>query len=626
MKMRLACSFFSLKAGMLLGLSLCLSGCGTDRASADSVVPSIILILADDLGYDDLGYHGNQLIETPHLDRLASSSVRFNQFYVTPVCATTRASLLTGRHFLRTGVSHVHGGKDFLHTDERTLAEALKEAGYVTGMWGKWHSGKTEGYFPWERGFDEAYMARLYQHLDNEGSLNGQQIRTEGWTTEVLTDMAIRFMEENRERPFFAYIPYLACHAPLRCPEAYKRKYLEKGIPENLSTLYGMIGQMDDQVGRLIDAVDQLGLSEHTVILFLSDNGPAILNDLLTDEDRAMRYVSGMRGHKGNIWENGIRSPLWIRWEGTIDPAESDQLADVTDLFPTLLGLAGVTDRTGGLPLDGKSLVPMLEGDTAQHHQKVVYLYANPGWPPTDLPWTPEGVRDEYRPWKCTDGGSLSFPQQILGARTNRYKLLMNPGPTDGTILPDPGGFVLVDIMHDPLEKENVLSLHPDEFREMRDSMERWYRSVLEEPHAFEMPIFRVGPDTTKNYRILAYAPQCISQGVKNASNYIHHFRQAGDSATYRIQVEQEGVYAMELHYRLENGPARKFMLSAEGQRDTVELTGGQRSVAIDRLALQEGPATLTLKNLTSSGRGDLRLTEAVVRRTGPLEQKNSDL
>ncbi len=626
MKMRLACTFPWIKAGMLMGLSLWFAGCGTDRGETESVAPNIILILADDLGYDDLGYHGNRIIETPHLDRLASASVRFDRFYVTPVCATTRASLLTGRHFLRTGVSHVHGGKDFLHPDERTVAEALKKAGYVTGMWGKWHSGKTEGYFPWERGFDEAYMARLYQHLDNAGSLNGRQTETKGWTTEVLTDMAIRFMEDNRERPFFAYLPYLACHAPLKCPDAYKRKYLEKGVSENLATLYGMIGQMDDQVRRLVEAVDQLGLSERTVILFLSDNGPAILNDLLTDEDRALRYVSGMRGHKGNIWENGIRSPLWVRWEGTFEPMDVDQLADVTDLFPTLLQLAGAPDSTGGLPLDGHSLLPMLKGDSTPRHDKVVYLYANPGWPPTDRPWTPEGVRDEYRPWKCRDGGSLSFPQQILGIRTAGYKLLMNPGPTDGTIQPGPGGFVLVDIAHDPLEKENVLSRHPDTFREMRDSLERWYQSVLVEPHAFEMPVFRVGADTAKKYRILAYAPRCISQGVKNASNYIHYFRRPGDSATYRLQVEQEGTYELELQYRLENDPARIFMLAVDGQRDTVELTDGQRSVAIGRLALQEGPATLTLKNLTSSGKGDLRLTEAVVRRTGPIEKKIDDL
>jgi arylsulfatase A-like enzyme len=619
--MRLVFTFPGFKAGLWIGFTLWMAGCGADRDVSPAAAPNIILILADDLGYDDLGVHGNRTIETPRLDQLASRSIRFDQFYVTPVCATTRAALLTGRHFLRTGVSHVHGGKDFLHLEERTFAGALKDAGYVTGMWGKWHSGKTPGYYPWERGFDEAYMARLYQHRDNSGVLNGRELDTKGWTTEVLTDMAIRFIEKHRDRPFFAYLPYLACHAPLDCPEEYKRKYMEKGVSENLATLYGMVEQMDHQVGRVIDAVEELGLSEKTVIFFLSDNGPAVLNNLLTDGDRALRYVSGMRGHKGNIWENGIRSPLWITWKGTLEPMDTDQLADVTDLCPTILELAGISNDAGGWPLDGQSLVPLLEGDTAHPREKTVFLYANPGWPPTDMPWTPEGVRDEYRPWKCTDGGNLSFPQQIVGMRTPEYKLLMNPGPTDGTILPDPSGYVLVDMQQDPLEKRNVATQHPSEFETMRVSLERWYQSILEEPHAFAMPEFKVGAETSEKYSILAYAPHCISQGVRNASNYIHHFRRVGDSATYRLEVEEEGVYGMELYYILESDSRRNFTLILEGQHRTLDLVRDHRSVRINDLALPKGPATMILKNMTPVVRGELRLTEAVFHWERPIEQ-----
>jgi hypothetical protein len=305
---------------------------------------------------------------------------------------------------------------------------------------------------------------------------------------------------------------------------------------------------------------------------------------------------------------------------------EVDQLADVTDLYPTLLELAGVKNYPGGLPLDGQSLCPVLERKTTHPLDKVVYLYANPGWPPTDQPWTPEGVRDEYRPWKCAGGASLSYRQQILGMRTNGYKLLLNPGPTDGTILPDSSGYVLVDMQQDPLEKENVISRHAHEFKAMRKLMERWYQSVLRDPHAFESPVFKIGADAKKKYIILAYAPQCISQGVMNASNYIHHFRMDGDSATYRLQVEQEGSYAMVLHYRLENDLLRTFALSLEGQRDTIELTAGQRSITIDGLVLKGGAATMTLKNLTSSDRGDFQMTEAEFRRTGPIELKYNEI
>jgi len=602
------------RVGPVLFLALWLSGCQGDPAHHSIEQPNIVLILADDLGYDDLGIHGNPIVETPHLDRLASQSVQFNQFYVTPVCATTRASLLTGRHFLRTGVSHVHGGKDFLHRDEHTLAEVLKEAGYVTGMWGKWHSGKTPGYFPWDRGFDEAYMATLYQHTDNAGRFNGLAIQTEGWTTEVLTDMAIRFMENRRNQPFFAYLPYLTCHAPLKCPDTYRQKYRDQGVSENLATLYGMVEQLDDQVGRLVSALEDLGITEHTLVLFMSDNGPAILNNLFTDEDRAVRYVNGMRGHKGNIWENGIRSPLWIRWEGTLEPRTLEQLADVTDLFPTLATLAGVSPDQMGWPLDGVNLLPLLIGGSSGDISREIYLYANRGWPPSDLPWTPEGVKDEYRPWKYDDGDNLFYRNQVLGIRTKEYKLLMNPGTTDGAIEPDPSGYVLVNMRMDPLEKNNLADKHPDLLDHLQQKLSHWYDSLLREPHAFEMPVFSIGTDTSEKYSILAYAPHSTSKGLKNASNYIYHFREAGDSACYQLEAEQEGIYGVDLSYKLDGNLPRSLVLRTEGFEGTFKFSPESTMTGAKRIPLKKGPATLTLLNVEKQASGTLRLHELIFR------------
>ena len=202
--------------------------------------PNFLLLLADDMGWDDLSLHGNTFIETPNLDRFAKESVQFSRYYVNPVCAPTRASLLTGRHFLRTGVSHVHGGKDFLALDEITAADVLKDNGYRTGMWGKWHSGKTEGYFPWQRGFEEAYMAGLYQHRNNQGLLNGEPIEHKGWTTDVLVDYAIDFMQRHQNEPFFAYVPFLSCHAPLDARHERIDDYMQKGISRSLAMVYAM--------------------------------------------------------------------------------------------------------------------------------------------------------------------------------------------------------------------------------------------------------------------------------------------------------------------------------------------------------------------------------------------------
>ena len=354
--------------------------------------------MLDDLGWDDLGCHGNTMVSTPTIDKLASESVQFSQFYVNPVCAPTRASLLTGRHFLRTGVAHVHGGKDFVHLDEKLLPEYFQRAGYATGMWGKWHSGHTDGYFPWERGFDQAYMAQLYKHKNNYGQLNGEPVEHQSWADKVTTDYAIEFMTQNRQKPFFVFLPYLTCHTPLVAPDLFVQKYMQKGLSKNLATLYGMIDHLDGHLARLLQAIDDLGLAENTIVLFLSDNGPAISNALLTDADRDIRYVNNLKGHKGNIWENGVKSPLFVRWSGRFEPSVVDRLADITDIFPTLLDLVGIRLSADGLPLEGRSIRTYLEGRRDELSDKKSFNYANPGWPPTDVPWSPEGAKDEYRP------------------------------------------------------------------------------------------------------------------------------------------------------------------------------------------------------------------------------------
>src|SRR6056297_1278911 len=173
--------------------------------------PNFVLVLTDDMGWSDLSLHGNRILETPHLDNLAKQSAQFAKFNVNPVCAPSRASLLTGRHFLRTGVSHVHGGKEYIALNEKLLPEILQEKGYATGLWGKWHSGQTDGYQPWQRGFDEAYKAKLYQHRNSEGLFNGKPVQHQKWGSEVIVDYALDFMKRNRNQPFFAYLPLMNC-------------------------------------------------------------------------------------------------------------------------------------------------------------------------------------------------------------------------------------------------------------------------------------------------------------------------------------------------------------------------------------------------------------------------------
>jgi len=590
--------------GWTLWIFLALA-CSPERGHLAGSRPNIVLIMADDLGYSDLGIHGNSLVETPHLDALAGESVQFSQFYVTPVCASTRASLLTGRHFLRTGVSHVHGGKDFLHLDEVTLAEELKKAGYATGMWGKWHSGKTPGYYPWERGFDEAFMAALYTYEDNQGLYNGRPRSTEGWVTEVITDEAIDFIRRHREGPFFAYLPYLSCHAPLVAPEAYVSVYRHKGLSENLSTLYGMVEHLDHHIGRLLQNLQEMGLSENTIVLFLSDNGPAVINNYLSDADRKTRYVNGFRGHKGNIWENGIKSPLFVRWKGHFRPGKVDYLSEVCDLFPTLMEWAGAGDEA--LDLDGQSIASYCLPGSIEIPGKEIFLYASPGWPPTDQPWTPEGVKDEYRPWKYIGGDNLSYENQIIGIRKGNHKLLMNPGITDGSVRRDEDGYVLINMEEDPREETSLLPGESALALELQSRLKHWYKDVYSSPHAFEMPVFRID-SSCSSCPVLAYAPRRTSATVKSAAGYLSGFHRAGDWAEYELQVQKAGPFDMQLSYVLNASEALPMALQLGTDIVEFQLEPGKEQVDLYGLPLSKESTQIALSCPAGLPEGQLKL------------------
>ncbi len=589
-------------AGSARGLGGLLAASGLSQASERTspsqkpAKPNFILIVADDMGYDDLGVHGNKLIDTPNLETLAAESVQFRQFIVSPVCAPTRAALLTGRQFLRTGVSHVHGGKDFLNLNETTIAEVLGRAGYATGMWGKWHSGKTSGYFPWERGFDEAYMAGLYKHRDNVGLLNGKEVKHTGWTANVLTDYCIEFIKRNKDKPFFAYLPYLACHAPLDASEELTRKYQAKGLSKNLSILYAMLDNLDSQIGRLLKTIDESGLAENTFIIFTSDNGPAVINDLLTDEDRIIRYVNHFRGHKGNMWENGVRVPLFIRRQGKTRPAVVEHLVDVTDIFPTLLDLADIPLPQNNLALDGRSIKPYILGGAEQLELKNYFNYASPGWPPSDKPWTAEGVKDEYRPIPPEEKRNLRFEEQLLTVRNDKYKLLTNPGETAGAPeLVD--GCVLIDIENDPLETTNLCLEKPDVAQRLKAELQNFWHQIINDPGSFAAPVFEIGVGRTN--LIYAYGLVIrrtpsggISPNLKNAAMFLWGWKKQGDYAEYQIKVTTPGQYRLEAHYDASDVPNATLQVSTENATTAGKLTDKARAV-LGVLNIREGRSAL---------------------------------
>jgi arylsulfatase A-like enzyme len=577
----------------LLALSL-LTACKGENE--DAVKPNFIIIQLDDLGYSDLGIHGNRIVETPEIDAFADQSVQFTNFYVNPVCAPTRASLLTGRHFLKTGVSHVHGGKDHLNLNENTLADIFKEAGYSTGMWGKWHSGTADGYLPWQRGFDEAYMAELYKHENNRGLFNGELVETQKWADDVICDYALDFIKRNEGKPWLAYMSFLTCHSPLHAPEELINIYENKGLSRNLSTLYAMIHHVDQSLGAFFDELEETGANENTLIMFMSDNGPAIENDKLTDEDREIRYVNDLKGHKGNIWENGIKSPLFIYWKAKYENMKIDALCDITDIVPTMMEIAELDPRDQMPELDGKSFAGLLEKGKDER-DKISFNYANPGWPPTDKPWTPEGVMDEYRPLSSEMINELKIEDQIISVRKGKYKLLQNAADYPDT--PEPkDNYVLINIASDPREEINLVNEEQTLYIELKAHLKAWFNEIKKSPHSFAMPVFNV--HKSRPATLFAKAPQEISSDLKNTFNYLADWKQES-VAWYTVDCSEETERKIKLEFMDVPPDNTQFKISA-GKDELIMEPGEIESN--DYLRLPEGVSLLRVECIKTDSPG----------------------
>ncbi|MBI9070193.1 MAG: sulfatase-like hydrolase/transferase [Melioribacteraceae bacterium] len=559
---------------ILLIFAYGLSGC--NKSISKNEQPNIIILQADDLGWDDLPLNGNSFIKTPGIDKLADQSIEISRFYVNPVCAPTRASLLTGRDFLLTGVSHVHGGKDFINLSEKTFGNIFRLNGYKTGMWGKWHSGKTNGYFPWQRGFDEAYMAELYKHKNSYGLLNGREVKSNKWSDELIVDYAIEFIKRNKEDHFLAYLSFLTCHAPLAAKEKIVEKYERMGLSKNLSTLYAMIEQMDKEINRLLDEVDSLGLSENTIIVFMSDNGPAVINNLLTDEDRKIRYANNYKGHKGNIWENGVKSPLLVSYPGKLRPSKMELLCDATDIFPTLADFAGITLDKYDLKLSGFSFANNLINHNAIRPDKYVFNYANSGWPPTNIPWSPEGVLNEYLPFE-NDKSILDFEPQIISLISKEYKLLKNPSNRVASITNEEE-YALINLNNDPLENKNISSGQSEIYEKLKTKLQDKYKEIVESKNSFEPIEFKVSEDAES--KILLYAPKLVSGDLSVAFNYTYSWNKRGMVAEYLINSDSNVLVQPSI---IKEGNA----LDIEYEISILESNCGAKSISGDKIVFE---------------------------------------
>ena len=434
----------------LIAVAAPLLGGGECEAAEAARRPNVILIMTDDQGYGDVGAHGNTMIQTPHLDRLAAESTRLTNFHVDPTCAPTRAALMTGRFSVRTGVWHTIMGRSLLRRDEHTLANAFADNDYTTGIFGKWHLGDNYPYRPHDRGFDEVFIhggGGVGQTPDYFGNdyfddtyfHNGQPEQVEGYCTDVWFDRALDFIAESREQPFFCYLATNAPHSPYRVDAKYSQPYVDQGVPRNMANFYGMITNFDENLGRLLARLDELQLAENTILIFMTDNGTAAGVDPNRSAGAGWRgFDARMRGKKGSAYDGGHRVPFYIRWPAEFETTrEIDQLAAHIDVLPTLAELCGFQEMPE-VALDGTSLAPLLHGDADD-------------WPERTL---------------VVDSQRIEHPEKWRqsAVMAQRWRLV--------------NGGQLFDIQADPAQKRDVAAEHSVVVAELRSEYEAWWRSV----------------------------------------------------------------------------------------------------------------------------------------------------
>ncbi|WP_075590948.1 sulfatase-like hydrolase/transferase [Labilibacter marinus] len=559
--------------------------------------PNVVLILVDDYGYADISHEGNTQIKTPAIDKIAEEGVCFTNFYQSAgACAPTRASLLTGRYHLRTGVWGVHWGRDFIHTDETTFADLAKDAGYVTGAFGKWHSGKSVGYHSWNRGFDVGLESNLYQYNNTNVLINNKLVNVDGPITNVITDNAIQFIEENRDTSFICYIPYQSIHEPFNCPDDLFVKYKKQGYTDHVARLYGMIEVLDNNIGRITNKVTELGLDENTVIMFMVDDGCSPGFDLtystrrMNAEEKAERirgWAKELRGTKANIYEGGVKSPCYIRWKGQLEVGKQiETVAGVIDVLPTLADLCGFKIPDTNLPIDGQSLYPLLLGETSNLDER--YYFDN-----TNL----------YR--ISTDKINMDKPEiREMYVRHKNFKLVRLNHKLNGR---DGIDYMLYDLSKDEKEAHNVINEFPQIRETLKDTLSAWYKDMLDSPHAFKSCTYNVGDWNERATFINLDGISSKTGSLKRDDGSGFEFTNwdtPGNSLSYQINVLEEGDYYADIFIDADQKDLGGTLeLFTEKAHTSFEINH-RKKLKSDILHLPAGKQTLTIQ-LQSLGKTD---------------------
>ena len=454
-----------LRSVLSVALSLLLSVSATAAAPPKPIAgaqPNIIFILTDDQGYGDISAHGNPVLKTPHLDRLRAEGVRFTDFHVSPTCSPTRSALFTGRHEFKNGVTHTVLERERMTLAATTLPQVLQSAGYTTGIFGKWHLGDEAEYRPESRGFDEVYIhggggigqtfpgscgdAPGNTYFDPALLHNGKFEKTRGYCTDLFYGQATQWIGAQRraKKPFFAYIPSNTPHGPYIARPEDRALYEGKGLEPATENFFGMIHNIDQNIGRLLAKLDEWGIAQNTLVIFMNDNGGTA---------GVKVFNADMRGQKGTAWIGGTRANSFWRWPGTLQPADCGVLSAHIDFFPTLAAIAGakVPAAVAQAQIEGRSLVPVLQNPAAKLPDR--YQFTHQGrWP------------------KLSDPNEAKF--KVAAVRNTRWAMVSeNGGRTPN--------WQLFDLSVDYAQKNNVIAQHPEVARELSAAFDQWWSECL---------------------------------------------------------------------------------------------------------------------------------------------------
>ena len=533
-----------------------LIGCEKNRTP-----PNVILIITDDQGYGDLNFNGNPNIITPALDNFAAESVRFNNFYVSPVCAPTRSSLMTGRYSLRTGVRDTYNGGAIMASSEVTLAEMLKQANFTTGIFGKWHLGDNYPSRPSDQGFDESlihlaggmgqvgdftnYFKKDTSYFDPILWHNNEQKPYQGYCSDIFTENAIEFIEKNKNNPFFCYLSFNAPHNPLQVPDEYYQIYknidptegidpnlipnekINEQTKENTRKVYAMVTNIDDNLKNLFAKVEELGIKENTIVIFMTDNGP-----------QHARYVAGMKGRKTSVYNGGIRVPFYFRYPNEFSgDKEVDQMTAHIDLLPTLSKLCG-TRIPEDRKIDGRNFIPSIEGKIQPERSFFSY-------------WT------------------RKYPELFnnIALQRGQFKLV---GKTDYDS--EIENFQLYDTNKDPYEKNNLIVQKKSIGLSLKEEMHQTFLELVNSENLKNPPRIILGSDFEN--------PVYLNRNDAGGQRAVWNQEQA--YSFWKVDINKEGLYDLKFKFLkplpangnmyLEIGQSIQQKLNSKDNLDVIEL------------------------------------------------------